>query len=60
MTTSTITRPARNPIAWPSLLWIGGLHVGALFAVMPSLFSWKAAAVCVFMHWLTGGVGICL
>ena len=31
-----------------------------LFAVMPSLFSWKAAAVCVFMHWLTGGVGICL
>ena len=55
MTTTTISRPASNPIAWPSLLWIGAIHVGALFAFVPSNFTWPALAVCVFLHWLTGG-----
>jgi stearoyl-CoA desaturase (delta-9 desaturase) len=34
--------------------------VGALLAFVPAFFSWKALAVCIFMHWLTGGIGICL
>ncbi len=60
MTTTTISRPASNPISWPSLLWIGAIHVGALLAFVPSNFTWPALAVCVFMHWLTGGIGICM
>ena len=60
MTTSTITVHPKNKIAWPSLIWIGGIHAGALLALNPAWFSWKALLVCVFMHWVMGGIGICL
>lgn len=60
MTTTTLTHPRRNRIAWPSFLWIGSIHLGALLAFVPAFFSWKALAVGVFMHWLTGGIGICM
>ena len=26
----------------------------------PAYFSWSGVAVCIFLHWLTGGIGICL
>jgi len=60
MTTATATRPARNSIAWPSAIWVGFLHVGALLAFVPGFFTWQALAVCVVMHWLMGGIGICM
>lgn len=60
MTTTTINRPASAGIAWGPLLWIGGLHVGALLALNPHWFSWSALGVCLFLHWLTGGIGICM
>jgi fatty-acid desaturase len=60
MSTTTTSLPATNKIAWPSTIWIGAIHAGALLAFVPAFFSWKALAVCVFMHWLMGGVGICL
>ncbi|MFO0909423.1 MAG: fatty acid desaturase [Isosphaeraceae bacterium] len=60
MTTTTLPMPAKNKIAWPSFLWIGAIHLGALMAFVPAFFSWKALAVAIFMHWLTGGIGICL
>jgi fatty-acid desaturase len=47
-------------IAWPSLLWIGALHLGAMLAFVPSNFSWTALGVCLVLHWLTGGIGICM
>ena len=49
-----------SPIAWPSLLWIGALHLGALLAFVSSNFSWTALGVCLVLHWLTGGIGICM
>ena len=49
-----------SPIAWPPLLWIGSLHLGALLAFVPAYFSWTAVGVCLFLHWLTGGIGICM
>jgi fatty-acid desaturase len=58
MTTSTTQRPASAGIAWPPLIWIGALHVLALLAVVPGYFTWSALAVCIALHWLTGGVGI--
>ncbi len=52
--------PAASPIPWPSLLWIGALHLGALLALVPSYFSGTALGVCLALHWLTGGIGICM
>lgn len=34
------------------------MHIGALFAFVT--FSWQALAVCVILHWMTGGLGITL
>ena len=60
MTTTTTAQPAPARLAWASLIWIGALHVGALLAFVPAYFSWSGLAVCFFLHWLTGGIGICL
>jgi fatty-acid desaturase len=57
---TTITRPAPQKIAWGPLLWIGALHVGALLAFVPAYFTWQALGVCFLLHWLTGGIGICM
>lgn len=47
-------------IAWGSLIWIGALHVGALLAFVPAYFSWSGVVLCLLLHWVTGGLGICL
>src|SRR4051794_34807246 len=60
MTTSTTTRPESAGISWGPVLWVSGLHLGALLAFVPAYFTWQALAVCVFLHWLTGGIGICM
>jgi fatty-acid desaturase len=57
---TTITRPAPQKIAWAPLIWIGALHVGALLAFVPAYFTWQALGVCLILHWLTGGIGICM
>lgn len=57
---TTLTSPVPQKIAWAPLLWIGALHVGALLAFNPSYFTWQALGVCIFLHWLTGGIGICM
>lgn len=43
---------------WPTVLWIGALHVGALSALY--FFTWKAVVLAFVMAWITGGLGICL
>jgi stearoyl-CoA desaturase (delta-9 desaturase) len=60
MTTTTAMTPAPGRLAWAPLLWIGGLHVAALLAFVPAFFSWSGLAVCLFLHWLAGGIGICM
>ena len=60
MTTTTSALPAPERLAWPSLIWIGAIHVGALLAFVPAYFSWSGLALCFFLHWLTGGIGICM
>jgi len=60
MTTTTTAQPRSAQISWASVLWIGALHLGALLALIPAYFSWSGLAVCLFLHWLTGGIGICL
>ena len=60
MSTATSTRPESSGIAWPALLWIGGLHLGALLAFVPAYFTWQALLLAVILHWVTGGLGITL
>jgi fatty-acid desaturase len=61
MTTSTTTQTgARNQIAWAPVVWVLALHAGALLALNPAWFTWQGLVACVLLHWLTGGIGICM
>ena len=45
-------------IRWPTVFWIGLLHLGACAA--PFTFRWSGLAMMLALYWLTGGIGICL
>jgi len=60
MTTTTTTPSLQTRISWPATIWIGSFHLLALLAFVPAFFSWQALARCLFMHWLLGGIGICM
>ncbi len=48
----------QKAISWAVIFWLAALHVGALAA--PFTFTWQALVLVLFMHWLTGSIGICL
>ena len=58
-TTKTVAPPSAG-IAWAAVIWMGALHLLALLAFVPAYFSWSGLAVCIALHWLCGGVGICM
>jgi len=43
---------------WTNVIFFGSIHAVALLT--PWFFSWSALGVTVFLHWLFGGIGICL
>lgn len=43
----------------PTVAFLGFFHVAAI-GLAPWFFSWSGLGVAVFLHWLLGGVGICL
>lgn len=45
-------------ISWPSVFWLGAVHIGALAAVWT--FTWQGLALMFLLHWITGGIGICM
>lgn len=45
-------------INWPVTLWLALLHVGAIAAFWT--FSWQGLVIMFILHWLSGGVGVCL
>ena len=45
-------------LAWPIVIWMAVLHVGAVIAI--PFFSWEALVVSLFLHWVCGSVGVCL
>ncbi|MBD1833628.1 acyl-CoA desaturase [Cyanobacteria bacterium FACHB-472] len=45
---------------WTVIIFMAVIHIAALFALLPSNFSWAAVGVAVFLHWVTGGLGITL
>ena len=52
-------KPAdKSTITWPVALFLVAVHIIALGAFFT--FSWKALFLCLFLHWVTGGLGITL
>lgn len=47
-----------NNLNVAALAWLVAIHVGALAA--PFTFSWSGLILVVVLHWLCGGIGICL
>jgi fatty-acid desaturase len=48
------------PLDWGVVIFMVVVHSAAIFAFLPSNFSWTAVGVALFLHWLTGGLGITL
>ncbi len=57
MTVANISKP---PINWPTAIFMVAVHLITLLAFLPANFSWSAVAVALFLHWLTGCLGITL
>src|SRR6185436_4158576 len=49
---------SKRPISWGNVIWLSVVHTGALAA--PFFFSWQGLILTFFLHWLTGGIGVCL
>ena len=47
-----------NNVNWAAIVWLGIIHVAVLAA--PWTFSWSGLALVFVLHWLCGGIGICL
>lgn len=56
----TIATSTKLRLIWPTIIFMVVIHVGALFAFLPSNFSWSAVGVALLLHWVTGGLGITL
>ena len=50
--------PDPHRINWTNIIAFGLFHVGAIAALF--FFSWRALMVSAILHWLCGGVGICM
>jgi len=58
MVLQTIRARFPHGIAWGIVAWLVVIHLGALAA--PWTFTVSGLVLAVLLHWLTGGVGICL
>ncbi len=56
----TVANVQKLPINWPTAIFMVAVHGIALLAFLPANFSWSAIAVALFLHWLTGCLGITL
>ena len=62
--TLAVDQPQASPdrwaggLDWPVVIWIVVVHLGALAA--PFVFTWKALALCAFLCWFTGSIGVCM
>ncbi len=59
MAQSTLTQ-TKPEIHWEHGISLLIVHIGALFALLPANFNWSAIGVAIFLHWVTGGLGITL
>jgi len=62
---TVVPSPRRGGVEWGNLDWtviiaIGAMHLVALLAFWPRLFSWSGLAVGALFFWIGGGIGITL
>ena len=57
MTVANVSKP---PMNWPTTIFMIAVHILALLAFLPANFSWSAVGVALFLHWVTGCLGITL
>ena len=58
--TSISSQNNTKPALWySSIILFASFHLIAIF-LAPWFFSWSALGVALFLHWLTGSIGICL
>jgi sn-2 palmitoyl-lipid 9-desaturase len=60
MTSKSIQKASdwSHGLSWTNVAFFGSIHAVALLA--PWFFSWSALGSLVVLHWLFGGIGICL
>ncbi len=56
MSSKAATDKRKEPINWPTLIFISLFHVGAVAALF--MFSWQALAATVLLWWISGSLGI--
>ena len=56
----TIATSEKIPPAWGTIIYMGIIHFMALFALIPSNFSWGALGIAFLLYCITAGVGITL
>jgi sn-1 stearoyl-lipid 9-desaturase len=56
----TVATSEKQKLDWVIVIYMAILHLGALAAFLPGTFSWQAVGVALFLHWVTGGLGITL
>lgn len=47
-----------NNVNWAAAIWLLAIHLGAVAA--PWTFSWSGLVLVFVLHWICGGIGICL
>jgi len=55
---ATLATENRTVPAWGVIFWLTLVHIGAL--ACPWTFTWEGVALAFVLHWITGGLGICL
>ena len=53
------TSDGRRP-DWVTIIYMASIHLAALSALVPGTFSWPAVGVAIFLHWVTGCLGVTL
>jgi fatty-acid desaturase len=56
--TAQLSRPTLPPINFAAVAFFAIFH--GLACLAPFFFSWSALGVALLLHWLFGGIGICL
>ena len=56
----TVATSEKIPPAWGTIIYMGIIHFMALFALIPSNFSWGALGIAFLLYCITAGVGITL
>jgi stearoyl-CoA desaturase (delta-9 desaturase) len=56
----TVATSKKLKLDFPVIGFMAIVHIGALMAFLPGTFSWTAVGLMLFLHWVTGGLGITL